>query len=164
MEMNLGLRGATRQSWEDNNLRVAIREIIAKHPKAKHDRLVQLLAAQMRDDDDLLLAAADYAVANAVVALNRNVAPEPAPPSVRHPVSEEEREQRKQERDTIVESIKSQILMLNLEMPNGKRMRYCTGAEMIKFGGAYQRIGRKVGAMKMVGSVLGEKEVRAFIK
>jgi len=72
-------------------------------------------------------------------------------------------EQRAQQKAQITEAAKevaNKILLLNQEMPNGKRMRYCTGAEMAKFGKGYKRIAKKVGSTKIVGSVLDESQVR----
>ncbi len=59
-------------------------------------------------------------------------------------------------------SVKAQIELLFLPMPNGKIMRYCTGREMGGFGKAYARIAKRVGA-KTVGEVLNEDEVRGLM-
>jgi hypothetical protein len=76
---------------------------------------------------------------------------------------EQNREYNRRRRAAIIsESLKSQILLLNQEMPNGKRMRYCTGTEMAHFGRGYQRIAKKAG-VKMVGQVLDENEVRQLM-
>jgi hypothetical protein len=63
----------------------------------------------------------------------------------------------------MVESIKAQIVLLDLTMPNGKAMKDCTGAEMAKFGNRYQRIAEKVGKAKLVGAVLDEAGVRRIM-
>jgi hypothetical protein len=41
---------------------------------------------------------------------------------------------------------KFEVALLDLIMPNGKPMRYCTGAEMIAFGEGFIRIGKSLGA------------------
>lgn len=64
----------------------------------------------------------------------------------------------------VVEDIKSQIMMLDLTMANGKPMRDCTGAEMAKFGNRYQKIAERVGKAKTVGAVLNEEQVKAIMK
>lgn len=64
----------------------------------------------------------------------------------------------------IVESIKAQIVMLDLTMTNGKAMRDCTGAEMAKFGNRFQKIAERVGKTKTVGQVLSEDDVKAIMK
>lgn len=75
-----------------------------------------------------------------------------------------ERAQSRQRQAEVVESIKAQIVMLDLTMTNGKAMRDCTGAEMAKFGNRYQRIAEKVGKAKLVGAVLNEDQVKAIMK
>lgn len=64
----------------------------------------------------------------------------------------------------MVESIKSQIVMLDLTMTNGKAMRDCTGAEMAKFGNRFQKIAERVGKTKLVGDVLDEAQVVEIMK
>ncbi len=61
-----------------------------------------------------------------------------------------------------VASVKAQIELLFLPMPNGKAMRHCTGREMEGFGKAYVRIAKRVGS-KTVGEVLNEDEVRGLM-
>lgn len=74
-----------------------------------------------------------------------------------------QRAERATRRDVVVESIKAQIVILKLVMPNGKPMGECTGAEMAKFGNRYQRVAEKVGKTKIVGDVLSEEQVREIV-
>jgi hypothetical protein len=57
--------------------------------------------------------------------------------------------------------VRGQVL-LDLVMPNGVAMRYCSGKQMSSFGGAYQAIGEKVGDA-MVGEILVEHQVRELL-
>jgi soluble cytochrome b562 len=75
-----------------------------------------------------------------------------------------ERTQRQAEQRDRIESIKAQIVMLDLTMPNGKPMRDCTGAEMAKFGNRFQKLAERVGKAKTVGSVLSEDQVKEIMK
>lgn len=59
---------------------------------------------------------------------------------------------------------RARVRRLNQEMPNGKRMRYCTGREMATFGAGYQRIAKMVGPNAMVGSKLNEQQVRKAMR
>lgn len=152
----VGYHAATRQSWQRDSIRTTIAELRDANPQATEDRLIKLFAERMKEDDDLLNAAAEYAVINAVNSIARTTA-------VRQSAKPEERTARAQQQTMLVESIKEQIMILNTEMPNGKRMRWCTGAEMVKFGGAFQRIGKKVGSTNTVGSVMDEKQVRQIM-
>lgn len=54
--------------------------------------------------------------------------------------------------------------LLDLVMPNGKQLRHCTGAECVRFGGLYTRIGERVGAAGLVGKVLSEDELAKFVR
>jgi hypothetical protein len=56
-----------------------------------------------------------------------------------------------------------QTVLLDLLMPNGVAMRYCTGTQMISFGSAYRAIGERVGDA-MVGEVIVEHEVRELLR
>ena len=156
----VGYHAATRQSWKRDNIRVAIAELRDANPQSTEDRLVQLYAERMKADDDLLQATAEYAVINALNSMERKA---PAASTSRPAPAPQERAARAQEVEKMVSSIKEQITLLNMEMPNGKRMRWCTGAEMMKFGGAFTKIGKKVGSTKNVGTVLDEKQVRALM-
>lgn len=156
MELNLGHRGATRQSWREKPARNLILELIQSNPKADHAKLVRLCDERLRDDDEYRASAADYIVTNAVNALEaQKVRRQREAPIAKAKVEAETK--------SMVEAIKHQIIILNLEMPNGQRMRYCTGAQMEKFGGAFGRIGKKVGKTKRVGEVLSEKQVKEIM-
>lgn len=74
------------------------------------------------------------------------------------------RAQQQAEQRAAVESIKGQIMLLALTMPNGKAMSVCTGSEMDKFGGAYKAIAKRVGPTNTVGAVLTEDQVKALVK
>lgn len=150
-------QAVTHQSWQKDSVRTAVARLREANPHADEARLVSLFAAQMRADDALLDAAAEYVVILAVNSLERASALRPV-------MQPEQRAARAAQQSDIVANIKEQLMMLNMEMPNGKRMRWCTGSEMVKFGGAFQKIGKKVGSTKTVGSVLDEKQVRQFLK
>jgi hypothetical protein len=157
MELHTGKYGATRQSWSRDAIRVVFQEIKRSNSKASHKILVQLLAERMREDDDALKAAADYIVTACEVAQIGYAERE------RKTTTPEQRAEVAEQIANTAEAIKNQILVLNLEMPNGKRLRNCTGREMAQFGSAYQRIAKRVGPTKTVGTVLDEAGVRKLM-
>jgi hypothetical protein len=55
-----------------------------------------------------------------------------------------------------------ETVLLDLTMPNGIAMRYCSGTQMAGLGRAYEKIAERVGAA-MVGEVMVEAEVRALL-
>jgi hypothetical protein len=156
MLQRVAKQASTHQSWQKDSVRAAVAELKNSHPSLDEAGLIQLFAERMKADDTLLSAAAEYVVILAVNSLQRAA-------SVRSDGTADVQATRAVEREVVVANIKEQIMLLNLEMPNGKRMRWCTGAEMEKFGGAYVRIGKKVGKTKMVGSELSEQQVREIV-
>jgi hypothetical protein len=160
-----------RQTWGGS--RESIRSIIAEfqtaHPSIPESKLIDLVAERIHEDMDSARAAAEYCVVNAVEAQIRYGKRGHLPSANVSTPTEIQRdiESRLVTKDAINAAAKAaaeQILFLNLEMPNGKRMRYCTGADMAKFGAGYARIAKKVGSTKMVGSVLDEKAVRELMR
>lgn len=64
-------------------------------------------------------------------------------------------------KETILKSA-AKLLLLDLVMPNGIKLRDCTGADCIGFGGWLTAIGKKVGDGRKVGDVLSEREIRSI--
>lgn len=158
MEVNLGSKAATRQRWDRKiAIQPIIKELRDEHPRANVDKLVKLLVERLREDDDALVALAEYAVRNALNSLEGYVRRE------RAGVMPHQRIERAADIAAAAKEAVDRILLLNLEMPNGKRMRYCTGEEMGKFGAGYSRIAKKVGKTKCVGQVLDENGVRELM-
>lgn len=156
MELNLGYRASKAQSWRAKDVRELVLRLKEANPAAGESRLVKLFRDHIREDDDYADAAAFYCVRSALNAMENQRERQ----RQREPIVKAQREAT----EKIVEAdIKAQIIILNLEMPNGKRMRYCTGAEMAKFGGAYARIAKKVGKTKRVGEVMSEAEVKKLM-
>ena len=149
-------RAFAHQSWHRDSIRQLVIALVDENPNTTDEHLIQMAIQRMREDEEWLMAAGEYAVMQTLNTMH-----------ARHrssPVSSQQRAQASAERQTIVENIKQQIMLLNLEMPNGKRMRWCTGAEMEKFGGAFSRIGKKVGKSKTVGQVLSEEQVKSLMR
>jgi len=166
ISVQIGELGATRQSWRTRSIRDLLVELIKEYPDAGEGKLLVEYIARCRNSDDDLDAGLTYAFDNNYRALRKQVATarEKAAKAARRAQEAQAAAEVAIKHAEIVQSIKEQVLMLNLEMPNGKRMRHCTGAEMEKFGGAFQRIGKKVGKTKTVGSALNEQEVRKLLQ
>lgn len=154
MEMNLGSKAATQQSWDrEITIRAIIKEIQDENPRASEKRLVQLLTDRMRDDDDALIAAAEYAVKNAIGA-QQNYASR-----ARYSPTPQQRAQREAEIEKAAKAGAAQILFLNFIQPNGKATRFCSGDYIAKLGGGWVKVGKKAGK-KLVGQVFDEAALR----
>lgn len=156
--MNLALH-ATGASFiataNEHNPRDLVVELVKKHPEMDRKALFDAFRSALEDaGDDYRRAVEWYFFVNMydylVTSRNRR-----ADPVERANAKTLEREH--------IGSIKAQIVMLNLTMPNGKAMRDCTGAEMAKFGNRYQKIAERVGKAKLVGAVLDEDAVRKIM-
>jgi hypothetical protein len=158
MEMNLGVRGATGDSWRLKSVRNLFATLIDSHPQATETQLVDLCVQRILDDEEYALAAAQYIVRNALQAQEdqkrRTQSNKPAP------VIAAER----QEREAKIQQIADQIMLLNQEMPNGKRLRYCTREELAGFNKGYDKMIKKMKPGQMVGQAFSEDQVKEIMK
>jgi hypothetical protein len=158
MEPNLGTRGATRQSWKPESIRQIVKEIQDDHPRAGRDRLIRLLAERISEDDRARDLASEYVIDNC---LNVQASYERRDAARARPTPQEAAK-RASETAERVENIKAQIALLNLPMANGKLARYCTGAELEHVGGAWVRVGKKIGKTGILGQKMNETEVHKY--
>jgi len=159
MEMTLiGSLPQTRQTWRDKPVRELFSEIASSHPNAGEETLRRHFRKMARADEDYLDAIIDYAFDAAFRAYERQVEKQPVSAQDRA-ISAAKRAEALQVHAERVEFIKEQIIMLNQEMPNGKRARNCTLDYMFRLGGAYKKIGKR-GSQKLVGSVYDEAGYR----
>jgi hypothetical protein len=54
------------------------------------------------------------------------------------------------------------FIWLEMEMPNGKKLRHCTGAELAKFGGAFTEMSKHLKPTQVVDRHLSEADLRAI--
>jgi hypothetical protein len=152
-EQGIATRGATRQSWQRNkSIRVIIAELQSVHPKASEHVLLQKLRDLAREDDDVLDAFLAYGLRNTLASQEGYKVHERL-------VASESKEQRS---ETIAKAAKesaTKVLLLNLEMPNGKRLRFCDGNYVAKLGGQFVKAGKKAGH-KLIGQVFDENSLR----
>jgi len=96
------------------------------------------------------------------------VTPKPARlnPVTRPPKSDE---QKKDDEDKIAETVQKlkTLVLMDLIMPNGKRLRECTGSELVGFGGWLADVGKivlKKGTRTKAGTAATEKDIQAVLK
>jgi hypothetical protein len=140
------------------DIRKIITDLRGRH--RSEDKLVSALVSMCEEDRAVLASVARYLVrqiADDDAGRDRKRAAQP---------SREQREQHRVEAKKVAEQITTKIaerVVLDLVMPNGTRMRFCTGAQMKGFGDAYARIGAKVGDANLVGEILCEEETKALL-
>lgn len=154
----LGNLPQTRQTWRNKPIRELFAEIADANPNASEDTLRKLFRKEALVDGEYLDAIVDYAFDAAYRAYERqaNAAPLTAHERAETATNRAAELQAHAER---VQYIKEQIILLNQEMPNGRRARHCTLDYMYRLGGAFRRVGKR-GSQKAVGSVYDEDAYR----
>jgi hypothetical protein len=158
-----GTTGAKRTSWEHYNPRDLLLRLVRDYPNADDKTLARHLRdCVLGDDQEYLLPILLYFVRN-----NKRALEEPETRVRRMHVRDTEKHTRvAQIRNRLTEHVREEAerILLDLEMPNGKPLRDCTGRDCARFGGWYQRLADRVGPRKLVGNVLSEQDVRKFYK
>ena len=141
------------------DIREVVEELHRRFPRMGPERLAERLVERLEEDRHLLLNAGRFLVERIITAVETRqrqsrAAPTPAQRTAR-------RAQEVAQVTKLVEKVR-EVAVLDMLMPNGKHMRFCTGEEMAAFGTAYSRIAERVGAA-MVGEVMVEAEVCALL-
>jgi hypothetical protein len=152
----------TRQTWRSKPVRELFADIVADNPNADEEKLRKLFRNEALSDEDYLDAIIDYAFDAAWRAYERQA---PAlPPTAREKAAAARKKAEELEAHAEkVRFVKEQIILLNQEMPNGKRARNCTLDYMYRLGGAYRRIG-KLNSRKLVGATYNEEDYRTKLR
>lgn len=154
--MKPGRTGAKRQSFHEANTRAVIDRLIEDNPKRSQDWLFGEWWKIIRKNEAYLEAIAercftlDYNAATKKPGIVYSIPRPPMAPIVRRAPQEAKREI-----GEIKESIRHNFSLLQMDTPLGKPLSQCTGTELIKIGGWYASVGRRVGRRK-VSSVMTE--------
>lgn len=149
MELNQGIYGAKRQSWERNNARGLLIQIVEDNPDTDDETLFHIFSAQCAPYFPEIVR---YWFANNLRAL-RPRAPISAGPTVDRAVAKQAAQ--------AVRARATKLVLLDFKLPNGKMLRDCTFSECAKAGGWLSKLSTKGQPGEIVGAVLTEKEVRA---
>jgi hypothetical protein len=149
-----GTYGAKRSTWRNSNPRELLHKIWQANQSATEDQLRELFWQECKDDTDMLRACVEYTLDNALVALHSD-------PNRSAQRRQANRNSGATAQTALKERIhrEAQVILLDLEMPNGKQLRACTGTECRTFGGWFGKLAVKAGK-NQIGTVLSEGEVR----
>ena len=149
-----GITGAKRTSWEHYNPRDIILRLFREYPAAD-DKVIarHLRDAVLGDEPEYLLPCLLHVVTNIRAAHERPSRKRQTATSAEHIA---------QVKGRVADRVREEAekMLLDLEMPNGKPLRDCTGSDCARFGGWFKRLADKVGPRKLVGNVLSEQDVR----
>jgi hypothetical protein len=136
-------------------------------PRAPEARLAALLMDELLDDRELLLIIAGDLVRKAL-------APAKVKPKPTLKAAETARRRRVANQEATNQVVKAAVaavkvkcvldLQVTLLSGESKQLRYCLGAELTALGGAYVKLGERVGPANMAGEVLVEQEVRELLR
>lgn len=154
--MDLGQRGAKRQSWQRANPRAVLEALYRKHPDASEEELAAKFWDEIRSDDDVLkVIALDYWFPNNYRSM---IVPPASPPRTRMRVAAAAVQKQ------VEAGIQKQarLLLMDLLMPNGKTLSECTGRDCQRFGGWLKKISTRVKPRQKVGDVLTETDLQSM--
>jgi hypothetical protein len=167
-----GVTGAFRASWRKGNPRVVLQEILNERPKAGRDEILKLFREEVKADEDLMDGVILYWFDNNW----RSLSPETkaggpgakpggtaarasvTPPTVTAKTIPSSAKHKIKER--IVYETK--LMLLELVMPNGKRLADCTGPECQSFGSWFAELAAQAPKDKTIGEAFSEDQVRAL--
>lgn len=142
------------------------RTVLMNKPYASRAELIEDFVAEMLSDDVFFdLLARDYFERMAAVHVTKNG-------RLGHTFSRtdvsadrvaRQREAAKSRRDSAVSELKSKlrdVLLLDLVMPDGKKLREATGAECAKAGGFYAEIAKHIKPTQVVDKHMSEADLR----
>jgi len=160
--VDVGILAATRQSWKKRSVRDVLVDVMTENPDISEPKLLKKFVEHLEENPHDLAAVAEYAFINTY----RRLKDEPTADE-RCEMAKAKVEKAKKIADAAcehaekVQAIKAQIMLLSLEMPNGKKLSDCTGKECDRFGGWFKTLAKKIGATKRVGDVFDENKLRA---
>lgn len=164
MAIQIGTKGAKVQSWKSANPREMLVRMMDESPGTSRETLLEEFRGEVRKrgNDSYLDVIIDYWFANNFYSLTAD----------RPERKAEARAQKADQVETIKTKLKAKIveearvILLDLMMPNGRRLAECTGAEcgrMSKRVGTWlSNIAGAVRPSEVVGDVLDEAAVRRF--
>lgn len=149
-----GKTGAKRQSWKKASPRTILIKLIAENPhetRQDEEKILELLWEQVKDDEDTIRVMCEYwGVNNYKSIVYRS-----------DDALKIEREKKVKEAKA---SIMTKILLLDWNMPNGKKLRDCNKSDCVKTGGWLLGVAKKLKANQTVGQVFSEKQLKKLFK
>jgi hypothetical protein len=158
-DINLGMTGAKRQTWNEANPRALLEVLIAEHPGASRTRLLKLFRARLKEDDgeDYVDVIVEYWFTNNIRSMTSSL-------------TDEERKEKAAARKRKVDAlaaelkkrieVKAQIVLLDMVMPSGKPLRDSTGAECKLAGGWLARLASRMQPDELVGENATEEDLQ----
>ena len=153
MQIDIGINGAKRTSFNDDNIRNLVVRMQRDHPGCTLESLRELARDEILSPGNTgyVITCVDYAVANAVKSVVQ-------PRRARRDYGVAAARARTATSKRIVEQ--AHIVLLDMTMPNGLKLRACTGTYCADVGAVWLRkLGDQAGS-RLVGDVYTEKQLK----
>jgi hypothetical protein len=153
-------RGATFQSWKASSPRELLASIVNGNDGKSRDELLLLFNRAVRENDKILDTLIEYWFNNNFKSLKR--LSEQPEPSQREATKRAKDEMAAELRAAVNDAVerKARIMLMDIMMPNGKRLRACTGDECRELSKSTGRwlaaVSREMKPKQKVGEALTE--------
>ena len=151
-----GIQGAFRATWRKAQPRLLLEQLIRDNPSVDEEKIHGLFWEEIEDDQDTLRACVEYWLDNNYASILRPKSRLVGLAAV--PAQNSAREQAKQQIEHRIKH-EARLVLLDLVMPNDKRLGDCTGNECRQFGQWFAVLAEKVPSAEIVRNVLSEKEI-----
>lgn len=157
--IDTGITGAKRQSWMHDNPRDILRTIIKDNAQAGRETLLELFTKAVFDNGNrgLLETIIEYWFTNNLSSLLRSdsrLKAQFSNPDV------SKIKQRIRERIQIAAG----VVLMDMMMPNNKRLGDCSGAECAAVGGWLSVVAGRMSPSQIVKQVFSEEDMRAMLE
>lgn len=156
--VDTGTTGAKRQSWKHDNPRDVLINIIDEDPQASKEKLLETFTETVlgKGNRGLLETIIEYWFANNLYSLlNSDI-------RLRKGfINPRVAKIKKQIHERI--KIAAGVILMDMIMPNKKRLRDCSGAECAAVGGWLSIVAARMQPSAIVGKTFKEDEIRAML-
>jgi len=155
---NIGTLGQTRSTWrDDNHLRGLLLRLVIENPQANREELEALYLDKAESNSTLVEEALRRSFDNDYWQLQR--------PAKRRRQLQRPANRRRPPTEAEITAVAEQlrvVVLLDLVLPNGKKLRECSGQECRQAGGWLTAVADRIGNRGIVGEKLSEAEVAAL--
>jgi hypothetical protein len=156
--VDTGITGAKRQSWKHDNPRDVLKNIIEKNSRAAKEELLGIFTQTMFEKGNraLIETVIEYWFANNLNSLlhsDSSLRDQFTRPRVAK-IKEQIRERIK---------IAADVVLMDMIMPNKKRLRDCNGTECAAVGGWLSIVATRMPPSAIVGKTFSEQDIRGML-
>lgn len=156
--VDTGITGAKRQSWKHDNPRDVLKNVIEKNGRSSKEELLRIFTQTIFEKGNraLIETVIEYWFANNLNSLlnsDSQLREQFSKPQISK-IKEQIRERIK---------IAAGVVLMDMIMPNKKRLRDCSGAECAAVGGWLSVVATRMSPSAIVGKTFSEQDMRGML-